>query len=475
MIPSAFKERMTALLGADAEAFFAALEQEPVKAFRVNGCKLTPEEFEALAPAIEHSPMGFPHYGYFTSEQYPGALPYHHSGMIYMQDPSAMATVTALTVEEGMLVLDCCAAPGGKSTQLAALVGDRGLVIANEYEGKRAKILQSNAERMGCRNMAVLNLDTAVLAELYPRCFDLVLADAPCSGEGMFRKNSRAGEEWSPQNVAMCAERQREILTNVEKCVKPGGYLLYSTCTFSLEENERNVAWFLENYPAYALCEVSDALRRVTADGILLDGSPSKLDMTKARRFYPHISPGEGQFIALLRHLGEETAAVHLSESGKNKKMRRQEQKRPGREESEAIALAEAFLKENLTSEFFETEHTLALRGQYVYLVPRLALPERGTVMAGVCVGECARGRLIPHHQIFSAYGQVFRRRVLLAPSEQRTADYLRGLEIPLESSDYDCQDSGWAAVLIGNVPVGGGKLSNGVCKNHYPKGLRNQ
>ena len=216
-----------------------------------------------------------------------------------MQDPSAMATVWAVELSEGMTVLDSCSAPGGKTTQIAAAVGESGIVVANEYEAKRCRILQGNVERMGAKNTVVVNLDTAEIAELYPQKFDLVLCDAPCSGEGMFRKNKLAIDEWNEDNVTMCAERQREILSNVAKCVAPQGILLYSTCTFSLEENEMNVAWFLDSHKDFELVPVSDILSRHTSDGICLDGCG--YDMTLTRRFYPHVSNGEGQFIALMR------------------------------------------------------------------------------------------------------------------------------------------------------------------------------
>ena len=300
MLPIEFKERMRALLGGESELLFAEIEGGvAIKSFRINDIKVNVGNGYELPAHIDGERADFPKGAFYTDEAHPGSLPCHHAGMIYMQDPSAMATVHAIKIQEGAIILDSCSAPGGKTTQLAAMTGEEGIVVANEYEAKRCRILLGNVERMGCRNTTVINLDTAVLAEVYPEKFDVVLCDAPCSGEGMFRKNRQAIDEWSLENVMMCAERQREILENVAKCVAAGGSLIYSTCTFSLEENEMNVRWFLEEHSDFELAEVEEGLRAVTSDGICLDGC--EVDMTKTRRFYPHVSKGEGQFIAVLK------------------------------------------------------------------------------------------------------------------------------------------------------------------------------
>ncbi len=469
-LPIEFKERMRALLGDEAEMFFSSVENgEAVRSFRVNPAKLSAEELEALSPNLQREKMPFPKGGYYTKESHPGSHPCHHAGMIYVQDPSAMATVCAIEVKKGMKILDTCSAPGGKTTQLAALTGDFGIVVANEYEGKRASILHSNIERLGCRNTVILNHDTKVLGELYPDTFDLVLADAPCSGEGMFRKNPLAVEEWSIENVKMCAERQREILGNVVRCVKKGGYLIYSTCTFSLEENEMNVDWLLDQYPEFALCEVTEELKNATSDGIMYEGCSS--DMRKTRRFYPHISRGEGQFIALFKRQGEHEG---LPENVKKSKKKAQMQK-PDRIELQAIALAEDFIRENLTNDFFELPYKLTVRGDRIYLSPNINLPDRGVVAPGVIAGEIMNKRFVPHHQLFTSFGQYFVRKISLDVNGELVKDYLRGLEIDVEYHPQSEKSQGYAAVLVGNVALGGGKISGQKCKNHYPKGLRNK
>lgn len=471
-LPERFKERTAALLGTDeAEKLFRAIEGgEAVKAFRVNKIKTDIDGFETSNPRIDRKKVDFPPDAYLTKEDFPGSLPEHHSGAIYVQDISAMSTVHAVKLGRGDKVLDSCSAPGGKTTQLAAAVGDGGIVVANEYDRKRCSILRSNVERMGCKNTVICNLDTAVLAETYPETFDLVLCDAPCSGEGMFRKNERAVEEWGEENVLMCAERQREILTNVARCVKAGGKLLYSTCTFAIEENELNVKWFLETHGDFRLCAVEPDLRENTSDGILVDGCD--YDMTLCRRIYPHRSMGEGQFIALFEKVGGADEVGARLRGGKNEKKgkncKNAADMKKTRAEAEALAAARDFLSKNLER---LPDGELVMLGEHVFLCPRINLTPYGTVAAGICVGECQKGRIIPHHQLFTACGKDFKLKIELSSAQEECAAYLRGEEI--ESVGLDPTASGYCAVIIDGCAVGGGKVSGGRCKNHYPKGLR--
>ena len=475
MLPIEFKGRMKNLLGGESELLFDEIENGvAVRSFRINEIKLSVENCENALTDINATPARFPEGAFYTTEEHPGALPCHHAGMIYMQDPSAMATVHAIKIPKGARVLDSCSAPGGKTTQLAAMAGEEGIVVANEYEAKRCRILLGNVERMGCRNTVVVNHDTAVLAEVYPEAFDVVLCDAPCSGEGMFRKNSLAIDEWSLDNVKMCAERQQEILTNVAKCVAAGGSLIYSTCTFSLEENEMNVRWFLDTHPDFELVEVDEELQAVTSDGIMLEGC--EYDMTKTRRFYPHVSRGEGQFIAVMKRSGESVEPVREVKDRRDKKKKSAPSK-TAREEIELLAAAGEFLRENLCHGFENgVEYELfALNGR-AYLKRDIPLPQYGVFAAGVCVGEINGKRFLPHHQIFSAFGTAFLRRVMLSTKDAETAMYIKGMEIAVgDREEYDGKADGWAAVLVDGCALGGGKISGGVCKNHYPKGLREQ
>ena len=471
-IPESFKRRMIDILGEEeAEKLFYSIENEDaVKAFRVNRIKTDVDTFEAYAPTIDRQKADFPPDAYITREEYPGSLSCHHSGAIYMQDISAMSTVIATDIKEGALILDSCSAPGGKTTQLAAAAGKNGIVVANEYDKKRCRILQGNVERMGAANTVVCNLDTAVLAELYPNLFDLVLCDAPCSGEGMFRKNVRAIEEWSEENVKMCAERQREILFNVAKCVKPGGRLLYSTCTFALDENEENVAWFLNTHKDFILVPVTQKLRDHTSDGIMLDGC--EIDMTMCRRIYPHRSRGEGQFIALFERRADAEASSNAKNGKKDKRSKGNDAPKKSRQEIESIDMAKRFLEENLS---FVPDGEIIMLGGFIYLAPKIKLPEYNVFSAGVCIGECQKGRIVPHHQLFSALGNEFKRQVILGGSDDAAKKYLSGEEINVGGivKSQDKNENGWAAVVIDGCAAGGVKISNGVAKNHYPKGLR--
>lgn len=226
MLPEEFKKRMRTYSDLDAESLFNSLEnQNPVKALKVNTNKISIDNFLRIYP-FDCSPVPYLDDGFYTNAENPGRLPLHAAGAIYMQDPGAMSAVASLDIKKGSKVLDVCAAPGGKTVQLSSLVGEDGIVVSNEYVTKRCRILQSNVERIGCENVVVTNLDSKFLYDVYGAYFDCVLVDAPCSGEGMFRKNVLAVDEWSVDNILHCRDRQREILENVFECVVPGGYLI---------------------------------------------------------------------------------------------------------------------------------------------------------------------------------------------------------------------------------------------------------
>ena len=467
MLPIEFKERMKNILGDEAEQFFGELEcGEPARSFRVNTIKISVEDFEKInsldAQKMPHVPDG-----YYTNEEKPGNTAAHHSGMIYMQDPGAMSSVCAVDIEKGWKILDTCAAPGGKSSQLSAYTGEGGLVVSNEYVSKRATILQGNLERMGCRSSIVLNFDARELCNTYFEYFDLVVCDAPCSGEGMFRKNDLAISEWSVENVRMCAERQKSIIDSIEKCVAVGGLLLYSTCTYSLEENEMLVDTFLSEHKNFELVPVKENIRNITADGINFEGAQA--DLSHCRRFYPHVCRGEGQFIALMRKLSPSQPPKAVVNSAKSsKKQPISKSQRESAEEREALQVAEKFLKTHLTK---MPNKQLTYKGGMVRLCPDCPIPEYNVLMRGVCVGEVVKGRLVPHHQLFSAYGRDFKNKIELASTDTRVADYIKGMEIDI--SDLHDVSDGYAVITVDGCALGGVKVSGGRAKNHYPKGLR--
>ena len=451
MVPAEFLERMKHFEGLDFAAFSAALDAPAVRALRVNTLKTTAAQLLPLLP-FAADPLPFAENAFYAPDDKIGAHPAHHAGMLYMQDPSAISAVAAASPARGITAIDLCAAPGGKTTQLAAAIGETGVLVSNEYVPARCRILQGNVERMGAKNVIVTNLDTRELADFYGAAFDLVVADVPCSGEGMFRKYEVAGEEWSEGNVIACAARSREILENAAKLCTRGGKLLYSTCTFSLEENEQNIDDFLTAHPDFSLLPVPDALIAVTADGITFAGAAH--DMSHCRRFYPHLSRGEGQFVALLQR---RTDADVTPATG---------QKTPSPLAKKDEATVRAFLADVL--EVPVTGELVLLRDT-VYLAPDFPIPSRGIFAAGVAVGTLQKGRVVPHPQLFSAYGMAFKRRLNLTAEDPRIAAYLRGEEI-----ECDTALSGYTAVMYEGVTLGGGKASSGRLKNHYPKGLRN-
>lgn len=461
-LPIAFENRMKALLGDEYAAFADALcHEDPVKGLRVNPHKVAADTFVPNAP-FSLEPIPYVNGGFIVSDDAgAGKHPYHHAGAYYMQDPGAMATVAAIPADfwnnRNLKVLDLCAAPGGKTTQLAALCADGGgVVLANEYVSARSRILAGNVERMGLENVLVTNVDSKHIASWYPDCFDLVVVDAPCSGEGMYRKNDLAVSEWSPENVTMCAERQREIVDNAAKTVAPGGYLLYSTCTYSTEENEEIVAYILEAYPSFHLVPCATDVVAHTADGVdATDGNCPQMEL--CRRFYPHVCRGEGQFVALLRR-GENGDACDALVKDARVPLGKTEQ-----------AVAAEFFGETLG----QKPSGLCLCGSNISRFDfDLPIPPFGVVAAGVTVGEVRKGRLTPHHHFFMAYGNALSVKCVLNADDPSVTKYLAGEELAVDSSE-----SGYAAVLLrlGNaeISLGGGKLSCGRLKNYYPKGLR--
>ena len=448
MLPEGFKQRMKNILGEEYDRFERALDEPNVRAIRVNTTKLSTDEFLDKT-ALTLSPIKYAADGFIPDScEGIGRTPEHHSGMFYVQDPGAMATVKAVEIKEGWRVLDACSAPGGKASQLASAIGEGGVILANEYVPKRAKIIVSNFERLGIRNAVITSLDTQRIGEMFDSYFDLVLCDAPCSGEGMFRKYDEAITEWSSDNVRLCAERQREILNNLAPTVRAGGYLLYSTCTYSKEENEDTVRAFLENHPEFSLCPVDEKIKNATAKG--LDG------MEETRRFYPHITKGEGQFIALMKK-DENTGNMPTI-------LYKESVKQPSKEE---IAVVKKFISDNISGELCGR---IIKWGEYLALIPHdLPIPPYSVFMPGVVLGEVKKGNFFPHHQFFSAYGSNFKLKEALLRGDARVEKYLRGEEI-----DSTSDKNGWCAVTYEGVSLGGGKISCGRVKNHYPKGLRN-
>ncbi|MBR5139874.1 MAG: RsmF rRNA methyltransferase first C-terminal domain-containing protein [Clostridia bacterium] len=456
MLPEKFSEKMKRLLGDDYPRFIDALENEDaVRGLRINTLKCDAGEFLASTDLplkkLSYTDTGF----ILESEEQVGYHPEHHSGRIYMQDPGAMMPLSSVRIPEGARVVDLCAAPGGKSGQAAAMIGEEGFILSNEFVPKRAKILVSNLERLGVKNAVVTSMDTEKLCEIFTEFFDYAIVDAPCSGEGMFRKNSIAIEEWSEENVEICAKRQSEILENAARLVNAGGYIVYSTCTYSPEENEERVDAFLKAHPEFSPVEIPKAVSESTAPPITDSVEPE--NVKHARRFYPHLSDGEGQFVAVLK----KNTSVMTTKVCKSAE--------------EPLTKAE----KSIVNDFFKNELSQEIEGRAVKVGGKLtiltdsipAVPQYSVFMAGVLIGEIQKGRLEPSHQLFSAYGTHFKRRVELSGREDLLSRYLYGEEIEAP----DGISNGYCTLTYKGTPLGGGKISGGRIKNHYPKGLRNK
>ena len=446
-LPTEFCKRMKALLGDSYGDFINAYTETPVRAFRVNTDKISVDEFLKINPfdteKIPYVPNGF----YFTDEKI-GNHPFHHAGMIYVQEPGAMAPAECIDLEPDWCVLDMCSAPGGKSSQLKNKLGENGILVSNEIIPSRCKILTGNVERLGLKNVVTTCMDTGKLAKIFPQSFDLIMVDAPCSGEGMFRKDDVAIDEWSEENVKNCASRQKEILENAVKCLKNGGYIIYATCTFSLEENEMTVDWFLKNHPDFELVRVKKEVEENTCDGVFFEGCSCE-NINFARRFYPHKSKGEGQFMAVLH----------------NKNTPVNSYKAPRKNNVKIDKTVFDFLDDTL--EGYSKEKVLMHKSNPVYFTPDFSVENATVFSCGITIGEIKKNYIQPHHQFFMGLGDKFKRKIDLSPESDEIKKYLHGEEFEANTQN------GWAVVTVGGATLGGVKVVNGRAKNHYPKGLR--
>lgn len=464
MLPEAFTMRMQDLLKDEFEAFYASYDLPQKKGLRIN--RLKPNA-AALTDTWPLQPVDWYADGYYYEETVdfrPGIHPYHDAGVYYIQEPSAMSAVPYLEIREGDIVLDLCAAPGGKSTQIAAALNGSGLLVANEIVPGRAKILSENIERMGVRNAVVTNETPQRLSAHFPVFFNKILVDAPCSGEGMFRKNDNATDEWSPQNVQLCADRQDEILAEAAKMLAPGGRLVYSTCTFSPEEDEGSVTRFLQTHPDFHIVAPAPF---AGADSGRRDWYPDAPDqITQTIRLFPHHVKGEGHYLAVL----EKDGVLHKAQPIKKKTQKLPKEAASFIEEIMPAGYAGLFEKDpkglvpsgNLRIELF---------GDQIYLLPDLiSIKGLKVLRAGLHIGTLKKGRFEPSHALALTLTKddVFLSTDLPADADTfDAADYRKGLTFPLDAP------KGWYLITADGYAFSWGKLAGGVMKNHYPKGLR--
>ena len=428
MLPEAFLERMKIQLGQEYPAFLASLERPRAVALRFNPLKGEAPTLPFVQAQVPWEPMGY----YYDPESRPGLHPYHEAGVYYLQEASAMAPVQLLDPQPGERICDLCAAPGGKTTQIAGRMTGEGFLLCNEINPKRAKILSRNIERMGVANALVTNEHPGKLAERLPGFFDRVLIDAPCSGEGMFRKEEAAVTDWSQETVEMCARRQAEILHSGAQLVRPGGRLVYSTCTFAPEEDELAVEEFLQNHP--------DFEPEMVEAPWFTAGSAGNF------RMWPHKLLGEGHFAAVLRKKGNAEPEGDTCTGQKLPKEWSSFAKELGIQLPEGKAI---------------------LFGQSLFWAPT-DLPElRGlkVMRPGLELGIVKKDRFEPAHAL-ALWLRECKNTESFAPDSREISAYMHGDVVP-------SSQKGWCLVTVNGYSLGWGKGDGQVLKNHYPKGLR--
>lgn len=448
-LPHAFISRMKTLLGADANRFFDTYQDAKQSGLRFNIHKLQhlPSLRSQLLEQFHCEPVSWCSEGYYYDElTRPGKHPYHAAGLYYIQEPSAMSAVELLQPKPGEVVLDLAAAPGGKSTQILSKIGSEGMLLANEIHPTRAKILSENIERWGAINTIVTQETPARLSARFPLFFDKILLDAPCSGEGMFRKDPEAISQWSEDHVILCAQRQADILDEAYKMLKPGGTLVYSTCTFSTEENEQAVEAFVERHPHMVIEHL--------------------------QRLWPHIERGEGHFIAKLTKK-QDFSAIDSAQFNHMKKRRKT--KKVEHTSANVIEATDSFkqLQKQILPSFSLPKGELILFGEQLYVLPpelsSMNLQGLKVLRPGLHLAIKRKNRVEPAHALAMACASSSAALSINLPADHSdVAAFLRGESIALTHDER-----GWGLLCVDGAPLGWGKASNGQLKNHLPKGLR--
>lgn len=464
MLPEQFRNRMKQMLKEEYPAFENSYNQPNCQSLRMNELKGEEsricEKVDFLEDRIVWAEGGY----YYKEDGRPGKHPFHEAGVYYIQEASAMAPVTALSPKPGERILDLCAAPGGKSTQIAAAMRGQGLLVCNEIHPQRAKILSENVERMGVVNALVINHEPAALEAHFGEYFDRILVDAPCSGEGMFRKNEEAVKEWSPENVSMCARRQLDILESAAGMLRPGGTMVYSTCTFAPQEDEGTISSLLAKHPEFSLLEIPHFpgmepgnpayLKSIcNMDSATEESRAMQRELTKTVRLWPHKLKGEGHFMACLKKEGAltgETFCTGEVERGLSEGECREWQE-----------FEKQYLRKSLTGQYLKF-------GDQIYLIPENMPSLKGlkVLRAGLHLGTIKKNRFEPSHAL-----------ALSLRPEEAVCTYdltVKGAEEYLAGQTFQAEgEKGWYLITVEGYSLGWGKLAGGIMKNHYPKGLR--
>lgn len=474
-LPETFKDKMRELLGDELDSFLACFDEKHNAGLRVNTLKLTPQKFEGIAP-VQISPVPWIANGFYYSEsEQPARHPYYYAGLYYIQEPSAMTPASLLPVNPGDRVLDLCAAPGGKTTELGAKLKGRGVLVCNDISNSRAKALLKNVELFGIRNAIVISEAPTKLEKTFEGYFDKILVDAPCSGEGMFRKSHAIIKNWEQYGTEYYAKLQREILPSAIKMLRPGGCMIYSTCTFSTLEDEGTLKYILEQFPDMHVLQTADLTDErysgfAAARPELVDGPE---EIRGALRIYPHRVKGEGHFVALLKKDGyDETPAGPEDENAADYGSGSFVNSYPDavRKRFKAVS-GEAF--DFLEKIGFEIPvQNLEIREDRLYLMPSGVPSLNGLriMRSGLLLGEMKKGRFEPSQALASSLSINEYKNILNLRSD--SADVLKYLkcetiEVPADTAD------GYVLLCCDGYALGWGKAAGGKFKNKYLPGWR--
>ena len=455
-LPEAFLARMKKQLGAEYDAFVASYDADTSYGLRLNLLKGTVDEIIPVLPFALTNVPWIPEGFHVSSTERPGKHILHEAGAYYIQDPSAMSVITLLDPMPGERILDLCAAPGGKSTGMAARMQGQGLLVSNEIIPGRGKILSQNVERMGSTSALVCNESPERIASHFPLFFDKVLIDAPCSGEGMFRKDPAVIKTWEEERPEYFAKLQKDILKNGVRMLRPGGKLLYSTCTFAPVENEGSISWILEQCPEMELIPIEGYEGFSEGNPAWGDG---REELRRCVRIWPHKMKGEGHFLALLKK----------SEDAPETRIRLEP---PTRMDKKNKAVLEEFFKDCQWKPDWER---VQIKGEKVYLVPELPAKLNGIhfLRNGLYLGDLKKNRFEPSQQLaMTLKASDYAGSVSLSPEDERIGRYLRGETLLLEPGEAT-REKGWILVCVDQYALGWGKLVNGVLKNKYWSGWR--
>ena len=455
-LPESFEKKMKNLLKEDYEDYIKCFDEPRHYGLRVNTNKITVEDFLKISPwPLEPIPWIENGFYYDGDHIQPAKHPYYFAGLYYLQEPSAMTPANRLPVQPGDKVLDVCAAPGGKATELGAKLAGEGVLIANDISNSRAKGLLKNLELFGIGNMLVLSEEPGKLMDFFPEYFDKILIDAPCSGEGMFRKDKKMVKAWEEHGPEFFSKIQRSILTQAASMLKEGGMLLYSTCTFDPSENEQAIEYLLKEFPQFTLCDI--APYEGFSHGIPEVTESKNPDLARTVRIFPHKMLGEGHYVALLKK-GEGVQAPALKAQNTGRKKLPQE-------------LADFW--ENVSMELDPAR--LDIHGERVYYMPA-GLPKMNGIRflrSGLLLGELKKNRFEPSQALAMCLKKEQYANILdFSIEDDRVIKYLKGDTLDVEDITGR-KDKGWYIVCVDGYPLGFGKLANLTLKNKYLPGWR--